>query len=751
MISTKEPAQISSSQERFRGRILQTFLFVFIPLSLLPIVIIGSIVFVRARNLLIEQSYTQIENTLQIISADFDTWLNNSQIRLDSALRNKSFQEASIEILSAENSSIPQFEEHRRYILHHLDTLNQDRGKVNFRHFFILSSSGEIVISSQPAWEGFSLSDDAFTGVYNDTIGSLINLGMPPMMSDEVVILSHVPLKDGNDTIGYIIGVLNTNRLLEILTSVSQFQPNTKSYLVLDNNTFVGLDYYVEELSILTPSQSQLALLPPLKDRLPQTESNENINLALRSFSGERSLSTYTWHTALGAGLVVDIPEAIAFENLHSLTPFTFISLGSLLVLIGIVIWFAARRFSSPLQTLTESTQKFAQGEWDARANVSRNDEIGLLAFTFNQMAEELSSMYASLNTQVQEQTEELRTRSSQFEATAQVAREAAAIHDLDSLLIQTTKLISQHFGYYHAGIFLIDENEMYAILQAANSEGGKKMLERGHKLAVGQTGVVGRVAETGYPRIALNVGVDRFFFDNPDLPETRSEMALPLKAQDRIIGVLDVQSKTPDAFSNSDAEVLQIMADQIALAINNARLLEQTEQTIQELHTLYGERFERGWRQRLGGQTRTFQFDRVRVKPVEAGKMIPYNKFISNRVKRYVDNEGNQILNVPINLRQHTIGTIILRRRSDEPPWADDDLELAQEVTTQIAIALENARLLEESQRRATQEELLSQATARFSQSLNINTVLQMAVRELGQLSGVKEVTVELNPDIPA
>lgn len=748
MTFTEKPAQIAPIQTRFRGKILQTFLLVFIPISLLPIVIIGTIVFFRARNLLVDQSYSQIDNYLQIIETDVETWLNNSQIRLDAALRNDTFKESSINILTADDNNSSNHQNEREYILEQLNSLNLERGRSIFHHFFILSTSGEIILSTQSGWEGFYLSDARFTQIFNDSFGSLINYGMPPLISDDIVVLSFVPIKVNNTAVGYIVGVLNHNFLLEILKSVSQFQPDTQSYLILGNDVFLGLDYYVEELKALTPSQSQQSRLLTLKEQFIQSNTDESIKTSLQSFSGERSYAVYKWLNSVNAGLVVDIPTMIALENLQSLTPFTFISLGFLLLLIGIIIWIAANRFSRPLQALTETTNQFAQGNWDSRVPVSRDDEIGLLAYTFNQMAEELSTLYQSLSSQVEDQTQELRTRSSQFEATAQVAREAAAIHDLDSLLAHTTALISHHFGYYHVGIFLLDETGRFAILQAANSEGGKRMLDRGHKLAVGQTGVVGRVAETGFPRIALDVGEDRYFFDNPDLPETRSEMALPLKTQDQIIGVLDVQSKTPGAFTDADTEVLQIMADQVTLAINNARLLEQTEQTIQELNTLYGERLEKGWSQSLSGKTRTYQFDQVRVKPVEADIMLPFGNNSSNRAYKYSDEFGNHILNIPINLRQHSIGTIILRRNPDEHSWTEEDLELAQEVTTQIAIALENARLLEESQRRATQEELLSQATARFSQSLNVNTVLQMAVRELGKLSGVKEVTVELTSD---
>jgi GAF domain-containing protein len=224
--------------------------------------------------------------------------------------------------------------------------------------------------------------------------------------------------------------------------------------------------------------------------------------------------------------------------------------------------------------------------------------------------------------------------------------------------------------------------------------------------------------------------------------------MALPLSSQDKIIGVLDVQSKESGAFSNEDVEVLQIMADQISMAIENARLLEQSQQTIQELQTLYGERIEEAWGQRLGGKTRAYHFDRVRVKPATPDQIISQPKSRGRQVKVQLDPDGYQHLLIPISLRGEPLGVISLRRNPDEAQWTPEDQQLAEEVSSQLALALDNARLLEESQRRVAQEELLSQASARFSQSLDINTVLQMALRELGQLAGVTEVSVQLTPE---
>lgn len=179
---------------------------------------------------------------------------------------------------------------------------------------------------------------------------------------------------------------------------------------------------------------------------------------------------------------------------------------------------------------------------------------------------------------------EEAQQRAVRLEAASEVARGATAILDVDQLLDETVQLISDKFGFYHAGVFLVDEQGEYAILQSVSSEGGRRMLARGHKLAVGKVGIVGHVTGYGEPRIALDVGADAVFFDNPDMPETRSEMALPLISRGRVIGALDVQSKQEAAFTSEDVATLQTMADQLANAIENARLYEETTSRAERL-----------------------------------------------------------------------------------------------------------------------------------------------------------------------
>ena len=210
---------------------------------------------------------------------------------------------------------------------------------------------------------------------------------------------------------------------------------------------------------------------------------------------------------------------------------------------------------------------------------------VGSLDNTLERARSSERSMMQS-NRQLEERTRMLERWASQLKATGEVSRAAISTHDPDILLSEATQMISVSFGLYHVGIFLLDRDREWAVLCAANSEGGQQMLAQGHRLKVGEQGIVGHATGTGETRIALDVGVDAVHFNNPLLPDTRSEMALPLKVGERVIGAIDVQSRQEGAFDDSDVEILQMMADQLAVSIDNSRLLAATREAVRELST---------------------------------------------------------------------------------------------------------------------------------------------------------------------
>ena len=354
------------------------------------------------------------------------------------------------------------------------------------------------------------------------------------------------------------------------------------------------------------------------------------------------------------------------------------------------------------------------------------NEELNAHIVEQKQLSDQLAQLKEKLQLHVEKQLVELK-------AAAHVAREASAIHDLDRLLEDTVNLISERFGFYHAGIFLIDERNEYAILCAASSEGGKWMLAHNHKLAVGKVGIVGYVAWKGEPRIALDVGEDAVFFNNPNLPQTRSEMALPLKARGRTIGVLDVQSTQAGAFVEDDISILQTLADQLALAIDNARLFTETQLTLNELDGLNKRLVTQAWRPYQTRNKSVFKYDRLGVKPVNDTSTV-----------RSVPGQSHQIT-LPIQFRNQLIGSITLERALNQAEWTASETKMIKTVVDQLGLALEKERLLEDMQHRTEQERLISDISARLWASSDINTIVRTAAREIGNSFEVSSAVIQL------
>jgi GAF domain-containing protein len=324
----------------------------------------------------------------------------------------------------------------------------------------------------------------------------------------------------------------------------------------------------------------------------------------------------------------------------------------------------------------------------------------------------------------VEERTAGLIKKTEQLHATSYIARKTAEVQDLASLLNTVANLVTDQFGFYHTGIFLINEAGDQAFLQAASSEGGQWMIEKGHSLTIGTQGIVGYVAAQKKPRIALDVGADAIFFNNPDLPMTRSELALPLLVRNRVLGVLDIQSDKPEAFDIDDIDVLQTLSDQIAIAMENARLLDETQAAIAQLEALTSNRTREAWSQKLRERSRVFTYTPLGLR---AEKLTQ---------------KHDKAITAPIILRGQKIGDISITRKGNAT-WSKLDKELIDEVASQVGLAVDNIRLLEEATQRAKQEETIGKLAARFSQSLDLDTLLQTAARELGQLPDISEVSV--------
>ncbi|GIV66199.1 MAG: GAF domain-containing protein [Chloroflexota bacterium] len=411
--------------------------------------------------------------------------------------------------------------------------------------------------------------------------------------------------------------------------------------------------------------------------------------------------------------------------------------------LVGLIASVVSGSFSRPIVRLQQTAELISSGELDAQAQVETGDEIGKLAQAFNFMTNQLKNLINTLEDRVRERTQELAQqneallyRTRQLQTVSDVARGIVSTQRLESLLNQLTVLISERFGFYHVGVFLLDEQKEYAVLRAANSEGGKRMLARQHRLKVGQIGIVGYVTGTGEARIATDVGKDAVFFNNPDLPQTRSEMALPLKANNEVIGALDVQSTIPNAFTQEDIELFSILADQIAIAILNNRLYTETLQALEEsqrVHRLYlrqewgkeaGERPILGYRATPHG---LIALEGIQEQEISAALLS--GDIVIQPAKENLP----ATLAVPVRLRGETVGVIHIEDdQIADRVWSEEEIRSIQAVADQVGLALENARLLEKTIRRAERERRVLEITSKIRSTNDPTTMIEIAVQEL-------------------
>ena len=360
------------------------------------------------------------------------------------------------------------------------------------------------------------------------------------------------------------------------------------------------------------------------------------------------------------------------------------------------------------------------------------------------QLVQALEEQRGQLEEQVAERTADLASRSAQLEAAAQVAREAAGIRDVEQLLDETVNLVSERFGFYHTGLFLLDPAGEYAVLRAASSEGGRRMLARGHRLRVGKEGIVGHVTSGRLARVAIDVGEDAVFFDNPDLPMTRSEAALPLVAGDTVLGALDVQSTEREAFGETDLTVLQTLADQVAIAISNARLVRRVQESLEMERRAYGQMSLEAWRKLIrSGIGLGERYDPQRLlQDRDRWREMPSG--MEGRSVAAQDGPGPAMA-IPIKVREQVIGVLDAYKPPSASDWSDDEVALFQDLVDQLGLALDGARLYQDAQRRAIQDRILSEVAARMRETLDIDEVVKTAVREIGEALGAAEVEVRM------
>jgi GAF domain-containing protein len=438
------------------------------------------------------------------------------------------------------------------------------------------------------------------------------------------------------------------------------------------------------------------------------------------------------------AGLIILSSWAIGLAELNGslVSPGSHLTDISTPVFITILVFVITLTQRTLINRMSENLQRARLNE---QKQIKANKELIELRDTLEKRVYKRTAELSQRSMELETANSQIQHRAAQFEALAQVSQSITSIRDLHELLPHVASVISDKYGFYHVGVFLLDDASEYAVLTATNSEGGRKMLKQQHRLKVGEQGIVGSATYSGEPRIALDIGKDAVYFNNPDLPNTHSETALPLLSGGKVIGALDVQSIETGAFTNEDIQTLSLLADQVSLAIENARLFEESNKTLSDLQMLMRETTRDAWRklperQKLLG----YRYNVSGASPLK--ERIDFAEV--SKGKNDAQQSGSGRFVVPIELRGEVIGHLVVQSPTGNE-WNLDQQDIIKAVAERVALSAENARLFEETTLRAERERLVTEITGKIRSRTNPQEMIETAINELREALGASRVEI--------
>lgn len=485
-------------------------------------------------------------------------------------------------------------------------------------------------------------------------------------------------------------------------------------------------------------------------------QSGANLSTGI---NGNSVLATYVPLGTPDWAVMTEIPVGEAYQNVIQNVGASLVILLIIAVLAGITGVYASRRLAAPLLNLTKSATRIAEGELNLDVAVEGPSETARLADAFNSMTAQLRELIDTLEQRIEARTQRL-------EIAASLSERLVAILNLEELLVAVVNQVKTSFGYYHAHIYLIDDRREFLIMAEGAGEAGRVMKAQEHNIPLNApTSLVARSARTGEVVRVDNAREAQDWLPNPFLPDTYSEMAVPIILEGRVVGVLDVQSDKIAGLDEGDANVLRSLANQVAVAIRNARHFAQVEATLAEAQAVQEHYVQQAWYARQVGQ-QEYEYQRPGAPPLSHILKTQLDQEANTKDKPAIitaanghplksqskadEAEDEQIvaLVAPIKLQNQIIGAMgfLETDLSRRPLWGEQELALVQAIADQVAQTAENLRLFEETRQRADYERMVGEITQKIRQAPNLEVLAQTAATALNEVLGSAGGEVRLN-----
>lgn len=569
---TAHPA-LENNQSRFRGSLTGTLVRTLLVFTFIPLLLMAGSAYLHARNLLREQAVTQLENLLSNQLLVIDREIKIREGSLEERVAAGDMWEV-IETTLQTSPDSPAFQESRSQFVAQIQG-----NEPFFDHVLLVDNEGSIKVASNPEWENQTIASSKF-----DIRGtqSLALYGFSPLYDDEFILVTAVEYISSNGSkSGTVLGITEQEGLRQLVQPLNALAPYANTVFILSDKKLIASNPETGEFNLVNSASASQADMIASLEAMMASEQPASIVLDVTTPSGESALAQLQYFPGMRSGVALEIRAQDVYNQINSLAPFTIILVLGALIATGAALALGSRRVIKPIRTLADITRKFADGDWRQRASVKSDDEVGQLASSFNQLADQISEIQQSLEKKVDERARQLRTA-------AEVAQSITTIPNLDEMLNKTAELLVQQFGYYQASIFMVDRGGKYAEFKAGYGPATKGLSDKKYRLEVGSASIIGWVAAKNQPRITTDVSEDPIHLKNEFLPETRSEASLPISLGNLVLGVLDVQSTSPGEFSADAIVMLQTLASQIAAAIQTGMLIESSHVDFHELERLY-------------------------------------------------------------------------------------------------------------------------------------------------------------------
>ncbi len=568
-----------------------------------------------------------------------------------------------------------------------------------------------------------------------------VHISQPTLDEDssEFGIIISVPIfdKEGNFA-GVLRSVYNAGSLAKLINALSDPTQGVQAALLFPNGRILNptgtalTDLPAGVFEQVTGSTQEYGQL--MVNGQPQLFSQALV----QEIAGEYNLDRLGWRYLLFR----DANQAM--QPVQTLSRQTnVLAVIIIVVVIGVAV-LLSDLVSKPILRLTAITRRITGGDLSSRAKVETRDEIGMLASNFNTMANQLQITFDTLEERVTERTRQLET-------VEEISRQLTGILDLTPLLEEVVTLIKEKFDYYHSHIYLLNERTETLVMEAGYGQAGAAMKRQGHSILMSAAqSLVARAARSGQVITVEDVRANPAWLPNPLLPETQSEMAIPVKLGDTVVGVLDVQSNKVGGLTPADETALLALAQQVGIAVHNARMFSETRQALEQVQKIQGQYTGQAWEKFIAEQPTEFEVRRADAPPLAETALPELTSALQLAKTVWTGpadlEDGVQALATPLKLRNQVIGVLGLRdEEHTNRRWTEDEIALIEAVSEQMSLAIESARLFEETGRRAGREKTIANITQKVWASSDLEQLMQTTVQQLGVNLDASRVIIRL------